>query len=159
MKFQKNDYSALELENLEKDIYSNKIFEENNDIRKNSKEENKNYIEEEEKKLDVDMNDFRNLEAEDKIEINSKLHFIVKFLIINQNLQGKSGGLSNIETGSEIYLSQMIVFQRIKQGFDYNDIDAEEDESNEDDLNLLKDIDYEFVLKVKQFGKAKGFFD
>ena len=83
MKFQKNDYSALELENLEKDIYSNKIFEENNDIRKNSKEENKNYIEEEEKKLDVDMNDFRNLEAEDKIEINSKLHFIVKFLIIN----------------------------------------------------------------------------
>ena len=109
MKTKKNDYSALELENLEKEIYSNKLFEENNDIVKMNDYENKNLIEEDEKKLDVDMNDFRNLEAEDKLEINSKLHFIVK-IYIYQNLQGKSGGLSNIETGSEIYLSQMIVY-------------------------------------------------
>ena len=74
MKNKKNDYSALELLNLEKDIYSNKILENE----KNTIEENKNTIEEEEKKLDVDMNEFKNLEAEDKIEINSKLHFIVK---------------------------------------------------------------------------------
>ena len=74
MKNKKNDYSALELLNLEKDIYSNKILENE----KNTIEENKNTFEEEEKKLDVDMNEFKNLEAEDKIEINSKLHFIVK---------------------------------------------------------------------------------
>ena len=81
MKTKKNDYSALELENLEKEIYSNKLFEENNDIVKMNDYENKNLIEEDEKKLDVDMNDFRNLEAEDKLEINSKLHFIVKIYI------------------------------------------------------------------------------
>ena len=74
MKNKKNDYSALEILNLEKDIYSNKILENE----KNTIEENKNTFEEEEKKLDVDMNEFKNLEAEDKIEINSKLHFIVK---------------------------------------------------------------------------------
>jgi hypothetical protein len=79
MKSKKNDYSALDLENLEKEMYSNKLFEENN-VDLNVKEEGKNHIEEEEnKKLDVDMNEFKNLEAEDKIEINSKLHFIVKY--------------------------------------------------------------------------------
>lgn len=77
MKNKKNDYSALDLENLEKEMYSNKLFEENN-IDNNNREEGKNHIEDEEvKKLDVDMNEFKNLEAEDKIEINSKLHFIV----------------------------------------------------------------------------------
>ena len=45
----------------------------------------------------------------------------------------------------------MIVFFLLIKGFDYNDIDAEEDESNEDDLYLLKDIDYEFVLKVNLY--------
>ena len=79
MKNKKNDYSALELENLEKEMYSNKLFEDNNDNGNN--EDGKNHIEEEEeKKLDVDMDEFKNLEAEDKIEINSKLHFIVKIL-------------------------------------------------------------------------------
>lgn len=76
MKNKKNDYSALELENLEKEMYSNKLFDETND---NNKEEGKNHIDEEEnKKLDVDMNEFKNLDAEDQIEINSKLHFIVR---------------------------------------------------------------------------------
>ena len=65
MKNKKNDYSALEILNLEKDIYSNKILENE----KNTIEENKNTFEEEEKKLDVDMNEFKNLEAEDKVEI------------------------------------------------------------------------------------------
>ena len=82
MKSKKNDYSALDLENLEKEMYSNKLFEENN-VDLNIKEEGKNHIEkEEDKKLDVDMNEFKNLEAEDKIEINSKLHFIVKYYIV-----------------------------------------------------------------------------
>jgi hypothetical protein len=76
MKNKKNDYSALE--NIDKEMYSNKLFEDNSDT--NIIEEGKNLIEEEQnKKLDVDMNDFKNLEAEDKIEINSKLHFIVTY--------------------------------------------------------------------------------
>jgi hypothetical protein len=64
MKTKKTDYSALELENLEKNMENNiKESQEDNLI--------------EEKKLEVDMKDFSNLEAQDKIEINSKLHFIV----------------------------------------------------------------------------------
>ena len=83
MKNKKNDYSALELENLEKEIYSNKVFEDNHDMINNHNENNNKLgkideVEEEEnKKLEVDMNEFKNLEVEDKIEINSKLQFIV----------------------------------------------------------------------------------
>ena len=84
MKIKKNDYSALDLENLDKEIYSKQPFEDNCEIGKNNIEENKDNTEEEEKKLDIDMNEFKNLEAEDKIEINSKLHFIVKFLSISR---------------------------------------------------------------------------
>ena len=85
MKNKKNDYSSLELENLEKGIYPNKVFDDNND-NININEENNNKLdkfgeEEENKKLEVDMNEFKNLEAEDKIEINSKLQFIVYNII------------------------------------------------------------------------------
>lgn len=63
MKGKKTDYSALDFEKLEKNMESNT----------NGPEENLA----EEKKLEVDMKEFSNLEAQDKIEVNSKLHFIV----------------------------------------------------------------------------------
>ena len=56
------------------------------------------------------------------------------------NNQGKTGGLNNVEQGSEIYLTEML-------GFDYNDIDSEEEENIEDDLVYLTDIESDFILK------------
>ena len=56
------------------------------------------------------------------------------------NNQGKTGGLNNVEQGSEIYLTEML-------GFDYNDLDSDEEENVEDDLIYLTDIEYDFVLK------------
>ena len=56
------------------------------------------------------------------------------------NNQGKTGGLNNLEQGSEIYLTEML-------GFDYNDLDSDEEENVEDDLIYLTDIESDFVLK------------
>lgn len=85
-----------------------------------------------EKKLDVNVDEFQNLEKDDTMkEFNSKLSFI--------NV-GKGGGLGNIEAGSEIYLSEML-------GFDINELDADDDDNAEEDLQHLNDLDYDFVLK------------
>ena len=84
------------------------------------------------KRLDINEDEFRNIVEEPK-DFASKLNFI--------NLQGKTGGLNNIETGSEIYLSEML-------GFDYNDIEGEEEENTEEDLAYLTDLEYDFSLKV-----------
>jgi len=140
MKKKKTDYAALDLDNFQKEMYQNNLMDDANgdDEKKQDKIE-----EEDNKKVDVNMEEFKNLQAEDKVEINSKLHFV--------NLQGKGGGLSNIETGSEIYLSQLL-------GFDYNDIEAEEDDTtNEEDLYLLTDIEYDFTVKdfLTDFFKSK----
>ena len=43
-------------------------------------------------------------------------------------------------------------------GFDYNDLDNDEDENVEDDLVLLKDIDYDFVLKDYLFEFFNKFY-
>ena len=74
---------------------------------------------------------FNNIQEEPK-DFSSKLSFL--------NNQGKTGGLNNLEQGSEIYLTEML-------GFDYNDIDTDEEENVEDDLVYLTDIDFDFVLK------------
>jgi hypothetical protein len=72
----------------------------------------------------------KNIEDQIK-EINSKLEFIN---------HGKTGGLKNIEAGSEIYLSEMLVF-------DVNDIEGEEDKNVEEDLYMISDINVNFSLK------------
>lgn len=46
--------------------------------------------------------------------------------------QSKDKGLADIETGSEVYMSELLA------GFDMEDFD-EADEANEEDLLLLKD--------------------
>ena len=84
-------------------------------------------------KLEVTLDEFTNLKDDETTkEINSKLNFI--------NKEGKAGGLGNIEAGSEIYLSEMLVF-------DYNDVDAEDEENVEEDLQYLTDLDTSFNLK------------
>ena len=82
-------------------------------------------------KIDIGDEEFNNIQEEPK-DFSSKLSFL--------NNQGKTGGLNNVEQGSEIYLTEML-------GFDYNDIDSEEEENVEDDLVYLTDIDFDFVLK------------
>ena len=82
-------------------------------------------------KIDIGDEEFNNIQEEPK-DFSSKLSFL--------NNQGKTGGLNNVEQGSEIYLTEML-------GFDYNDIDSDEEENVEDDLVYLTDIDYDFVLK------------
>lgn len=84
--------------------------------------------------LNVNVDEFYNMKDEEDYttkEINSKLHFLN---------QGRAGGLKNIEAGSEIYLSEMLVF-------DYNDVECDDDDNVEEDLVYLRDIDVEFDLK------------
>ena len=93
--------------------------------------EDKNKKNDDDGKIDIGDEEFNNIQEEPK-DFSSKLSFL--------NNQGKSGGLNNVEQGSEIYLTEML-------GFDYNDIDSDEEENVEDDLVYLTDIDYDFVLK------------
>ena len=90
------------------------------------KEEN-----EDDGKVDIGDDEFKDIQ-EDPKDFSSKLPFL--------NNTGKSGGLNNLEQGSEIYLTEML-------GFDYNDLDNDEDENVEEDLVYLTDIDSNFVLK------------
>ena len=105
------------------------------DNRKEYKKENDLYEKNiDSEKLNVNVDEFYNIKDEEQYavnEFNSKLDFIN---------QGKSGGLTNIEAGSEIYLSEMLVF-------DYNDVEGDEDDNIEEDLVYLTDIDYDFNLK------------
>ena len=82
-------------------------------------------------KIDIGDEEFNNIQEEPK-DFSSKLSFL--------NNQGKTGGLNNLEQGSEIYLTEML-------GFDYNDLDSDEEENVEDDLIYLTDIESDFVLK------------
>lgn len=106
-------------------------------------------VKEDDNVLNVNIDEFQKLkdEEEDQIkEINSKLEFIN---------HGKTGGLKNIEAGSEIYLSEMLVF-------DVNDIEGEEDKNVEEDLYMISDIDVNFNLKdylsefLENFMKENG---
>ena len=98
------------------------------------KEEDEEKEEKEKKddgKIDIGDEEFNNIQEEPK-DFSSKLSFL--------NNQGKTGGLNNLEQGSEIYLTEML-------GFDYNDLDSDEEENVEDDLVYLTDIEFDFVLK------------
>ena len=138
IKNKKTNYDDLDNDNDENDNYNDEDDEklneddfkddENIDIddKKNNKKENID-----DGKIDIGDEEFNNIQEEPK-DFSSKLSFL--------NNQGKTGGLNNLEQGSEIYLTEML-------GFDYNDIDSEEEENIEDDLIYLTDIEYDFVLK------------
>ncbi|MCQ2817892.1 MAG: hypothetical protein MJ252_11565 [archaeon] len=88
--------------------------------------------EDNDKKLDIGEDEFKNIVDDIPRDFSSKLSFL--------NNQGQGGGLGNLEQGSEIYLTEML-------GFDYNDLDEGDDENTEDDLIYLTDIEMNFVLK------------
>ena len=98
-------------------------------------EDNNEEEQDDDKKLDIGEDVFKNIVDEPRV-FSSKLLFLNN----NQN-QGQTGGLGNLEQGSEIYLTEML-------GFDYNEDDNDEDDENtEDDLIYLTDIDSDFILK------------
>ena len=101
--------------------------EEDEDEKEKEKEKEKK----DENKIDIGDEEFNNIQEEPK-DFSSKLSFL--------NNQGKTGGLNNLEQGSEIYLTEML-------GFDYNDLDSDEEENVIDDLVYLTDIESDFVLK------------
>ena len=135
IKTEKTNYDNLD-ENEDDNDNNNYNFDENDEEDKDeSNEDNKNKDnknkEEDDGKIDIGEDEFKDIQEEPK-NFSSKLPFL--------NNQGQSGGLNNIEQGSEVYLTEML-------GFDYNDLDSEDEEDVEDDLIYLKDIDFDFVLK------------
>ena len=120
-----NDYNDEDDEKLNDDDFKDEADDDEN----KNKDNNKNN--EDDGKIDSGDEEFNNIQEEPK-DFSSKLSFL--------NNQGKTGGLNNVEQGSEIYLTEML-------GFDYNDIDSDEEENIEDDLVYLTDIEYDFVLK------------
>jgi len=106
LKLYKNDYENIDYENPQDgQINENDEFENLDNVDVNENNENDNHGENEgyddNKKLDIGIDEFKDIEEEPR-DLNSKLAFL--------NLQGRSGGLNNIETGSEVYLSEMLVF-------------------------------------------------
>lgn len=98
MKIIKNDYDNM---NFEDQIYNDEDDDGQDQIQEEDmREEPSNENNDEDKKLDIGLEEFHNIQEEPR-DINSKLNFI--------NLQGKAGGLNNLETGSEVYLSEMLV--------------------------------------------------
>lgn len=105
MKIIKNDYENLDFEdetyNGEDNERLDQLQEEDlNDEENNNQNKVNEENEEDDKKLDINLDEFNNIQDEPR-DFNSKLNFI--------NLQGKAGGLNNLETGSEVYLSEMLV--------------------------------------------------
>ena len=136
IKKEKTNYDDLDYNDneLNDDYYNDKNEEED----KKSKSNN----EENEDKMDIGEDEFKDIQDETR-DFSSKLPFL--------NNQGKSGGLNNIEQGSEIYLTEML-------GFDYNDIENDDDDTTEDDLIYLKDIDFNFILKDYLMDFFKSFY-
>ena len=135
IKNKKTNYDDLDNED-DRDNYDDDNDRDSNNNDNNEDDEFKEEDEEEKEKKDdgkIEIGDevFNNIQEEPK-EFSSKLSFL--------NNQGKTGGLNNLEQGSEIYLTEML-------GFDYNDMDTDDEENVEDDLIYLTDIDSDFVLK------------
>ena len=135
IKNKKTNYDDLDNED-DRDNYDDDNDRDSNNNDNNDDDEFKEEDEEEKEKKDdgkIEIGDevFNNIQEEPK-EFSSKLSFL--------NNQGKTGGLNNLEQGSEIYLTEML-------GFDYNDMDTDDEENVEDDLIYLTDIDSDFVLK------------
>ena len=132
IKNKKTNLDDLDNEDDRDNYDDNEDRDENNDD--DFKEEDEEKEEKEKKddgKIDIGDEEFNNIQEEPK-DFSSKLSFL--------NNQGKTGGLNNLEQGSEIYLTEML-------GFDYNDLDSDEEENVEDDLVYLTDIESDFVLK------------
>ena len=132
IKNKKTNLDDLDNEDDRDNYDDNEDKDENNDD--DFKEEDEEKEEKEKKddgKIDIGDEEFNNIQEEPK-DFSSKLSFL--------NNQGKTGGLNNLEQGSEIYLTEML-------GFDYNDLDSDEEENVEDDLVYLTDIESDFVLK------------
>ena len=123
-------------EDHDDDDYGNERMEADN-------EEDDNEMKDDGDKIDINEDEFKNIQEEPR-DFSSKLPFL--------NNQGKTGGLNNIEQGSEIYLTEML-------GFDYNDIEGDEDETTEDDLIYLTDIDSNFELKEYLIKFFKSFYE
>ena len=135
IKNKKTNYDDLDNEDEHDNYDDNDDKNSNNDNDDNEFKEEDEEKEEKDKKddgkIDIGDEEFNNIQEEPK-DFSSKLSFL--------NNQGKTGGLNNLEQGSEIYLTEML-------GFDYNDLDSDEEENVEDDLVYLTDIDFDFVLK------------
>ena len=139
IKNKKTNYDDLDNENEDGDNYNDDEEDEKlneDDFRDDNDDDEDNKKKEKEKKeddgkIDIGDEEFNNIQEEPK-DFSSKLSFL--------NNQGKTGGLNNVEQGSEIYLTEML-------GFDYNDIDTDDEENIEDDLVYLTDIESDFVLK------------
>ncbi len=97
MKKEKNDYENLDYNEINRNDEDDEFERMDAEQGENPEEEMKD---EQDDKLDVNLEEFKNIEEEPR-DFTSKLNFV--------NLQGKGGGLGNIETGSEIYLSEMLV--------------------------------------------------
>ena len=135
IKNKKTNYDDLDNED-DRDNYDDNDERDSNNNDNNDDDEFKEEDEEEKEKKDdgkIEIGDevFNNIQEEPK-DFSSKLSFL--------NNQGKTGGLNNLEQGSEIYLTEML-------GFDYNDMDTDEEENVEDDLVYLTDIESDFILK------------
>jgi hypothetical protein len=139
IKNKKTNYDDLDNENEDGDNYNDDEEDEKlneDDFRDDNDGDADNKKKEKEKKeddgkIDIGDEEFNNIQEEPK-DFSSKLSFL--------NNQGKTGGLNNVEQGSEIYLTEML-------GFDYNDIDTDDEENIEDDLVYLTDIESDFILK------------
>jgi hypothetical protein len=102
MKKEKTDYENLDYNDLNRKEDEEDLEDEYDKMDADQVEFEENMkIQDREDKLDVNLDEFKNIEDENK-DFSSKLNFV--------NLQGKTGGLNNLETGSEIYLSEMLVF-------------------------------------------------
>jgi importin-9 len=100
MKKEKNDYENLDYNEINRN--------DDDEYERMEAEQGDQYDEDfrdDEGKVDVNLEDFKNMEEEPR-DFSSKLNFV--------NLQGQRGGLGNIETGSEIYLSEMLVRNNFK---------------------------------------------
>lgn len=92
-----DDYDDDRLDKVEDDYKNEEDNEENNSFKlegNDDEDDNNN------KKLDINEDEFKNIQDEPR-DFSSKLQFL--------NNQGKTGGLNNLEQGSEIYLTEMLV--------------------------------------------------
>ena len=140
IKTEKTNYDNLNGDEEDNDNYNFDDDEEKEESNEDNK--NKNKEKEDDGKIDIGDDEFKNIQEEPKI-FSYKLPFL--------NNQGQSGGLNNLEQGSEVYLTEML-------GFDYNDLDSDDEEEVEDDLIYLKDIESDFVLKDYLFDFFTKFY-
>ena len=144
IKTEKTNYDNLDGDgdDDDNDNNNNYNFDEDDEDKEDSNEGNKDKDKIDDGKIDIGDDEFKNIQEEPK-NFSYKLPFL--------NNQGQSGGLNNIEQGSEVYLTEML-------GFDYNDLDSDDEEEVEDDLIYLKDIDFDFVLKDYLFDFFTKFY-